>query len=175
MSCIVAIKKENKIFMGADSMVSINGEKKHLKSNSNKIIKGEDYIIGITGDFTIRNYFDDFKFPNSMKEFTEKIREYSEYCGLLLKCEEEPPMINFNMLVAWNGNLYHFLNNLMYLEFDEPYLAIGSGSHYALGSLFETSKRNLTPEQKIIKAIECAMNFREDVGGKIIIENMEWE
>jgi hypothetical protein len=60
-------------------------------------------------------------------------------------------------------------------EYKENYTAIGSGTQYALGSLYTTARTKLKPPDRLEIAIKAASYFSPSVGGEIIYEYLPSE
>jgi ATP-dependent protease HslVU (ClpYQ) peptidase subunit len=180
MSCVVGIREPNgKIWMGADTLITIGDEIR--KAKTRKIVRGKDFIVGIVGDFSIRNFFDEkFVFPKTFDEFIKQIKNYSVENHLVGAEDEEenqyPDMVNYSLLVAWKKKLYHVLYNFAYIEYEDDYIAIGSGANYALGSLYTIynikETLSMTTESTIYMALDAASEYRGDVGGNLMIASI---
>jgi len=160
MTTIVALEHNSRIYMGADKRCS-NGYR--YRDNVEKIKKitvgNESILIGHSGlsvDFQIvesklklprisysgdpYTTFQDIVIPEFMalKDF-ERLSDRSVF------------------LICFNGNIITLGGNLYFNNETIGFAAIGSGSEYALGSLFETQGE--PPEKRIRKAMLCAAAF----------------
>jgi len=74
--------------------------------------------------------------------------------------------LGFNhFLLGFQGRLFSFYEDFCFIEVVEKYTAVGSGSRFALGSLYSTENSDLTSEQRIELALECAEYYDAYVMG----------
>ena len=74
-------------------------------------------------------------------------------------------------LVGYKGKLYHIEDDLQVAENSKKYDTCGCGTYYAKGALFVLEENlDLTPEERIIKALETAVEFSGGVRPPFIIE-----
>jgi ATP-dependent protease HslVU (ClpYQ) peptidase subunit len=79
-------------------------------------------------------------------------------------------MMEGNFLVATTeGKLYEILSDFQMNEVDN-FTAIGSGSTFALGSLFTSKGRIKEPEARVFKALQTAAFFDAATGPPFITE-----
>jgi len=173
MSCIVGIESDGIVYIGSDSLASAEDDIRHLKEHKT-FINGE-YLIGFcgsprSGQVLGPKYLAHPEEP--IEEFVDQIKNQLNEYNLLIEDNENSTLSLSNFLVGYNGILYQIYNDFYIGQFKEKYSAIGSGESYALGSLYETSKINISPKDRIRKAIKCASYFCGSVGGKIVIKSM---
>ncbi len=181
MSCAIGIFWKNKIYMGVDSCAS-DGETKYTLKNK-KIFKKGDFLVSFCGSsrpFNLIQYLlkfpsktqmkkikDDFKFISTM--FVNTIKAcILENGQLVTNPETGVEYMNTELLVAYNKNIYHISFDFQVDVVKDEYLAIGSGSSFALGSLHTTSRFVVdslyNPQNRIEWALEAASYYATTVG-----------
>lgn len=170
MSVVVAIKHDNKIYVGADSQVTKGGTRSTLQNPNNyKIwkVKGVDNCImghvGVIRDANIVRLIDnlvteyeqfkdvvDYEFV--VKKVVPTIFEELKMYGYM-KNDKYIDAIDSKFLFAYKDKLYTIFNDGCVIEVDDC-IAIGSGSCEAIGSLLSTDNEN--PKERIIKAIKTS-------------------
>ena len=179
MTCIVAIKDKNKIYMGADSMACTSFTRGELKAS--KIIRKDNMIIGLCGSpraLQLLNYYWEVPKQNNQaddvyiyKTVTDSIMEcfqtnlYAHLNNNQLKCGSD-------FIIGFNSNLYQFENNFQVLEPVNPYISTGSGSYHAMGSLYTTSLTKMKPNDRLQIALQAATEYVHSVGGKYQFEEL---
>jgi len=103
----------------------------------------------------------------------EMIRQHFGDFGAIALSQENQTQIHLsNFLVGFKGKLYEILIDFQINEIPE-YDAIGSGSSFAFGSLYNTiTRKKMKPEQRIKKALETAAFFDLSTAGPFIIEKL---
>jgi ATP-dependent HslUV protease, peptidase subunit HslV len=183
MTCIIGIIDKENIFMGCDSRLS-GGTNFVYNTNRSKLFKVKDFIIGIAGNVRYLNIIENNLYPRhhdydliSMKymcnEFTEDVRkclEDNKYSKELDKISSVPD--NNTMLIGYRNKLYGMTGDYAIVEYPDFY-AIGSGSDFALGSLHTTAFFvDLSPTQRITKALESACKFDSACSEPFFIEKI---
>lgn len=187
MSVVLAIKQDNKIYLGADSQVTRGGTRLSLSNPNNyKIwkVKGvENCIIGSVGvlrDACVIRIMDNLIRQNEITDETisfeyvvDRIvprmkRELEEY-GYLSK-NEKFDGFDSSFLIAHKDKLYYIGSDAAVIEIDDC-IAIGTGSNESLGSLLSTN--NEDPLKRIIKAVKSSATHDIYVDYPIIITDTE--
>ncbi len=172
MSCVAALKQNGKVYVAADSLSSADDKLFYRKDK--KVFKNGKYIIGFcgsirTGQILKRRYWvpptDIYAVPDSLMKFMEKK-------GCMSITEEGHKNCGCNFIFATKGEIYEILVDFQLVEPVDDFTAIGSGSDFALGSLFSTKGTKLKPEERLKMAIEAASYFSASVGGEIVIEHI---
>ena len=163
MSIVIGIKVGKKIYMGCDSAAtSPEGIRRYIKIK--KIIRYPDrkYLVGVAGSVRVANLLspEKFKPPALIKDFVEKLRNIVINKGAIIIDETQSQSIDSNLLVAVKGGgLYEVLSDFQLNEVSDGYSAIGAGSDFSLGCLFGLENVELTPREKIERALEAACHF----------------
>lgn len=187
MSVVVAIKKDNKVYIGADSQVTRGGTRATLKNPNNyKIwkVKNVDNClmahVGVVRDANIvrlmdnlvteynvfKNHVDyEFVVKKVVPDIFSELKEYG-----YLKDDKYVEQMDSKYLFAFRDQLYVINNDGCVLEVDD-YIAIGSGEDQAIGSLLSTEGEK--PEVRIIKAIKSSAASDIYVDYPIILTDSE--
>ncbi len=159
MTCIAGIAKDGKVYLAGERGAS---EGTYIVSiDRPKIWKTGKYIFGYSGTFDAQvieyNFnppepegnIDKFmhgKFLKSLKAF------YNEW-------EIGGKESEISLLIGIKGKLYeHDAEDLTMLSYDRDYIAIGSGSDYAMGSLHAT-RNHKDPKRRLTLALDAACEF----------------
>jgi len=171
MSVVVAIKKENKVYMGADSQVSKGGTRLSLSNPNNyKVwkVKGvENCLMGSVGNLRdacvirimhglvreIDAIKGDIDFEYVVGRIVPLIKEELTDYGYLKK-DALFDGFDSSFLFAYEDKLFYINSDASVIEIDDC-IAIGSGSNEAIGSLI-TSSNEEDCEQRIVKAIKSS-------------------
>lgn len=183
MTCVVALKHEGVVYIGADSLATM-GEAKSaiIEKKVFKDINCNELLIGYSGWLNIGL----MKYESLVDEsdITENRinREYI-FTTLLNKIRENASKLNIvsevesikylqgSLLVAYADQLYSIDNTFDIQEIND-FVAIGSGRPYAMGSLYSTEKmKMMDPSERIILALESAEVFDTGVGGPFYVLN----
>lgn len=192
MSVVVAIKENNKIYIGADSQVTKGGTRSTLKNPNNyKIwkVRGVDNClmahVGNVREANIVRLMDsvitsydiyanriDFEFV--VKELVQRIFEELKRYGYL-KDESFIEEMDSSFIFAYKDQLYTINSDGCVIEVSDV-ASIGSGKNEAIGSLVSTE--NEPAKDRIIKAIKASATNDIYVDYPIILidtENTEFE
>ncbi|MBR6071888.1 MAG: hypothetical protein IKP77_03530 [Acholeplasmatales bacterium] len=188
MSVVVAIKKDGKIYMGADSQVTRGGTRSSLTNKNNyKIwkVKGVENTImahvGIVRDACVIRVMDnlvreidvihddiDYEYvvnrivPMIIDELSD--RKY-------INTQDEFEKFESRFLFAFKDKLFYISFDGAVFEIDDC-VAIGSGESEAIGSLVTTEKES-DPISRIIKAIKSSATHDIYVDYPIIITDTD--
>lgn len=181
MTCIVGLVENGVAWLGADSCGS-NGYDKTIRKDK-KIFKLKDTsaIIGYTSSFRMgqllmysNNLIDKRDEPNInheylVKYFIPNVIKLFEDGGYSTNKSGEKQGGEF--LLAYKDKLYKIESDYQVGESCDNYDACGSGEAYALGSLKTTEDMNMTPKERIHKALESASKFSCGVAPPFYIIN----
>ena len=169
MSLVIAIKENNRIYLGCDSQVTSGGTRTTLQNQNNyKVwkVNGTDHcIMASVGNFrdacVVRTMFDlvtdydvykkrvnfDFVVNSVVPEIIERLKEahYIADSGVFMGMDS-------SWLFAYEDKLFEIASDGSVLEI-EDFVAIGSGKKEAIGSLLSTNGQE--PEKRIITAIKA--------------------
>ena len=195
MTVIAALKADGKIYMGCDSIFMDTGSYQVVKRASSKLIVKEEMIIGLTtvGCRIFQTLLFKLKLPTTKKLRNDQLLEYvsTVFCGKLFKVlhtegmlvedsdrkntEAEPSLSPASFLISIRDRMFAVGEDFDVAEIDMPFLAIGGGGEYAIGSLEATTNLNETmlPEQHLITALRTAAKHNAGIRGPFQIINTE--
>ena len=78
-----------------------------------------------------------------------------------------------HFILGFEERLFTFHEDMCFVEVVEEYTAIGSGSGYALGSLYSTGKMKAKPKERIELALKAAQQFDAYVQGPYDIVSID--
>lgn len=175
MTTIAAVQGDGWAVVGYDSQVTemlAGGRKFVLPKNSQKVVKNGDYLLGSAGSLRGLNLLANvFKPPTppakNVKEETLDKFFCSVFVPELRNCFENNSFgkegtQDSDILVILRGRVYQLGSDYEWSPDQDGIYAIGSGSGYALGSLYTTSTaigKKLSPEQaklNVKKALEVS-------------------
>lgn len=168
MTCIVAVKNNNKVYIGGDSaLVDLsNGIKTRIATP--KVFNCFKYAIGYAGSARMGqllfNYFEPSDPPSNPNElemhmvttFVDELRALAEEKGLRLSLSDSEMNDFAQIIVGVNGRIFVIEEDWQASEWLHNYAAIGSGCAVALGSLHSTEKYKIKPEERLMAALQAA-------------------
>jgi ATP-dependent protease HslVU (ClpYQ) peptidase subunit len=167
MTCIVAVKHDQNIFMGGDRCLSDYESSFYMPTTDPKIFKKDNMIIGYAGSVRMGKVIKyDFEPPKSNTrdldkymniDFISALRECLEKNNLKLDTSSPERNDMSELIIGIKGRIFIVEDDWQVTEYIHDYLAIGSGSPYALGSLYSTT--DLPPNERVQKALEAADQF----------------
>ena len=171
MSVVVAIKSGDKVYVGADSQVTRGGTRITLKNPNNykiwKVNDDNNCIMGHVGYVRdanvvrlITDFYDDYdeyldriNYRYMVRYVVPKIISELQSAGYL-KEDKYVESLNSSFIFAYKDRLFSIGSDCTVIEVDD-YVAIGSGSNEAIGSLLSTE--GLDPQERIIRAIKASV------------------
>jgi len=170
MSCIVGIVEGKKVWMGAESCAS-TGDGERVYTKLKKIFKNGPYLIGFVGNVRPGQVImPNWKPPKDIKDFPDALIErFTEKGCIGVDSEDQTTIQGTNFLIAFKNKLYGILIDFQMNEID-TYVAIGSGSDFATGSLHTTNSMKFSPEKRIKLALEAAVYHNITCEGPFIIK-----
>lgn len=177
MTCIVGIKHNGKVYLGADSLGS-NYQNKVVRQDQKVFING-DMVFGFTSSFRmgqiiqysfnppIKNKPKQSDMAFMVDEFIPALMDVYRDKHFLKKTNEVASGGVF--LVGYNGELYCVESDFQVGISVNGYDACGCGQDFALGSLYTTEPFDFSVEDRIRMAIDSAAQFSPGVGGPIHI------
>lgn len=170
MTCIAAIRDLNgNIYVGGDSMISSYPYVGTIAKP--KIFMKEKMVFGFTGYSRAAQVLEhQFEIPEQHPKCSDYDYLVSVFIDELIKkfldaksivFESNLTMLdNTQFLLAYNRKIYTIESNFQITEELLDYDAIGCGADFAK-AVFWLLKDNkeIEPDKKVIKALECATNF----------------
>lgn len=187
MSVVVAIKADNKVYIGSDSQVTKGGTRTTLKNENNykiwKVLNVDHCLMGQVGyvrDGNVVRLIDDlvtgYDIYNDAVNYSFVVKRITPYIISTLKeygfikDEKYFDFMESSFFFAYKDHLYVIGTDASVIEIEDC-AAIGSGSDQAIGSLLSTVGED--PETRIIKAIKASAASDIYVDYPIIISNTE--
>lgn len=180
MTCIVALTHKGTIWMGGDSALTDDTFGQFTRVEPKVFLNG-NMIIGYAGSARLGNVLRySFTPPVLTKgdkgdlmkymvtKFVDSLREITRAKGLMHK--EEIEEISGHILVGMGSRVFAIYEDWQVAEPREPFLAIGSGTDLALGSLFST--RRADPKSRILMALKAAAQYNAAVRAPFVIESL---
>lgn len=171
MTCIVAISNPitKEIIIGGDRAISdvLNGIT--ITAKNPKVFQWGSYLFGYAGDIRagkIVQYSFEPSEPSPHMELDHFMN--TEFISALKTClaeneyevSKEEHNAGFGLIVAVNGRIFEITSQFEAIEYSTNYIAIGSASDYALGSLHTTEFiKNVTMKQRVEYALATAAEF----------------
>ena len=175
MSVVIAIKKDNVVYMAADTMITYGDSKRHLYSDSSQkvwaVSDTPNCIMGGTGylrDINLIHHCTNELVPEAaiiredlnigiimtytVPTIFETIRNYTK----VVMPENQPFEFCSSFLYAYKNRLFSILQDGLVEEIDD-YTAIGSGADAALASLKHSVDEPVYT--RLIKALEAASDI----------------
>ena len=187
MSVVVAIKENNKVYIGVDSQVTKGGTRTTLKNENNykvwRVIGAPHCLMAQAGNLRDANVVRlmrdlvtdyniyrehigfDFVVKKVVPDIVEELTRYN-----LLKDGEKTEVLDSSFLFAYKDQVWVIGQDKSVIEI-EDYVSIGSGSDQAIGSLLSTEGQD--PRQRIVKAIKSSAASDIYVDYPIILTDTE--
>lgn len=179
MTCIVAIAENGKVYMGGDSLVSSGGYKRIKREK--KVYKVGDFIIGHSGGIRGSNLLkfslevpknnkkDDFEYMVAV--VVPAIRELFKDGGYT-SIDNNVEGTDSYLLIGYRGVIYNFYGDFQIDVYLEKFTAMGSGKSYALGALEVLEDKKMSPERKVMRALQVAGKYNSFVGAPYYVEEL---
>lgn len=186
MTCVVGFrdKKDNKVWVGADTFAStvFYGQNRNI----NKVFKSKDcdkVLIGICGSCRQSDLleFNPIIDKIDVLENVDINREYMvknvvpNISRLFAnnKCEYTSSGTSYggDFLFAINNRLYEMQSDYSIIETSDEYICIGSGKYHADGAMEALKDMELSPVERITKALEAAEHHQLNVRRPFVIMN----
>jgi ATP-dependent protease HslVU (ClpYQ) peptidase subunit len=170
MTCIVGIKGPSGIYLGGDSAVSECNLVQTMVDP--KVWKKGRFVFGYCGTLRVGQLIKyKMKIPPINKRaptqymvtsFVDAMRKTLKQAGAAREEHKEEEQDN-QFLVGFSGHLFEIDSSYGVCEISDSYISIGSGTEYALGSLYTTVGK--PTDKRVLKALEAASHFSDSVGG----------
>lgn len=191
MTVIAAIKVDDKVYLGCDSLFMDASSFQKVKRTQSKLIVKDEMVIGLTTNgcriFQTIQY--KLKLPSTRKIKDDNLLEYfiTQFCSRLYKIlhtenmllddseakSGEPSISPASCLIGIRGRLFQVGEDFDVAEINMPFFAIGSGGEYVMGSLEATTNLTpqLDPESHLLCGMKAAEKFTASVKGPFQIVN----
>lgn len=176
MTCIVGLVHEGRVFIGGDS-AAVGGWRTRPSAVSKVFVKGP-FAIGYTSSFRmgqiLEHYLevpeqapgtDDMAFM--VRVFVEQVRQCLKERGFSKVENNQEEGGTF--MVGYRGRLYLIWDDYQVSEYQDGIAACGSGEAYALAALHALRARGLSPETRVLSALDAAQYFNIGVRGPFMV------
>lgn len=184
MTCIVAIEKDNKVYMGGDRAIS--GPMEVAKIPYSKLITFNPspfrkIVVGLAGSqrdidllkytFNVPDHPDTIDSDKYLRTyFVDELKKVWGNAGRVEHAEgRSAVLIGYSYKNIADSSqinkLYTMGSDFGVMQYDPNEVAIGSGRYFAAGSLFST--KNLDPEERVRTAILAAASINPWVDANI--------
>lgn len=176
MTCIVALKAEDRVYMGADTCVLIGGVE--TRKEKYKLFRIAEFLFGCCGDVAVHQaieknleiYRDDYINENIhnflITKIRLKIKNILEEYGCL-KVINGVVSMDSDILIGFKNRFFVMYSDFSIIELDEIFNSIGAASSYALGAMEALlhSKECLgySYEEIILKVLEISQKYSNAV------------
>jgi len=183
MSIIVAVKKGNEVFVGADSQINF-GSNKVCSSNINgsKIRRVGTAVIASTGWGLYDDILNDYLSKRKSCKLNTKLEIFRFFMGFWHALHKDYSFVNdqcdekdspfgdldASFLIATKSNIFHISSNMSITEFSK-FHAIGSGCEFALGAMHVLYDQDFGADVVAHKAVDAAITHNVYCGGEIEI------
>lgn len=172
MSCIVAVKAGDKVYLGADTGVfSPSGRQARVRTS--KIFYKGDMLFGAVGTIRYQQIIEySLEVPEHKEgltpleylcvEFVPCLQECLEENGLLVSADSGDNDVAETAgaaIIVYRGEIFLLEDQFDLLQFERDYMATGAGEDAAYGSLFVTEKlkEKIKPTTRVRLALEAAV------------------
>lgn len=203
MTCIVAYKDNEKLYMGADGIAANTADYGIYTVKYPKVFKRSvqfvderknegrytncDMLIGYTTSFRMGQILAyHLKIPDFVRDTYKDTMEYmvKSFIPALMDCfdrhyygkkEDAEKMNGGTFLIGFNGNIFCIESNFAVLQSTDHFMACGCGKDHALGALYalELTNTDYDPENIVTEAILAASRFSGFVNDNVTILSTE--
>ena len=175
MTCIIGIVGKDRVWMAADSIGS-NGWNKAHRTDA-KLFRNGPFLIGFTSSYRMGQLIRyDFKPPQPsgdphrfmVSKFIPGVRKCLKDGGFLTTKDGVDQGGEF--LVAVGSKIFHIQSDFQVGESSDGFDACGSGSDFALGSLWTSTG---TERFRLKLALEAAERYIITVGGPFVYRSQK--
>lgn len=190
MSILVAVKRNNAVYMATDTREIHQQHKRHNLSESSFKIQKEDngMLVGITGDriarqtlfansdiFTLDRYGNLTK-KHIVKDIIPRIIGLLKRSNLLVNSDDEQLRMDCNIILAHKGVMFN-INKMFWIIRCEDFQVIGKAYASAEVVLFSTQDSE-DVEERMIKALNASSKYSTLVGAPYVLidtKNLEYK
>ncbi|MHC4079945.1 MAG: Ntn hydrolase family protein [Planctomycetota bacterium] len=187
MSIVVAVKKNDRTVMAADSL-NVFGQERVPTDNAKatKVRRVGPALMAVTGWSVYANILDDLLADVKTPPLGDEKEIFTFFLELWRELHERYPFVNdqphhkdspfgdldASFLVANSTGIYKVSQDSSVCRFDK-YYAIGSGCVYALGALYQIYDQEHDAATLSRRAVETAIEFDIYCGGEIDLFDVE--
>ena len=172
MTCIIGYVQKDKVYIAGDS-AGVGGYEISIRKDP-KVFKNGKFIMGFTSSFRMGQLLmsSKFKVANQKPKETDYHYMITSFVDAVIKTfknggflkKENEVFHGGAFLVGYKGKLYQIESDFQVGEVEDAFNSVGCGSDIAKGAMSVLdSMEDLTPEQKLIKALESTTRFSAGV------------
>jgi len=146
-----------------------------------KVFKSHGFVYGYAGSFRVgqvmEHAFVPPKIPETVGVTQDSFMKYmvTDYVKSLKRClkengcivevsntscDDEEDFFGAAIMIGYGGRLFEIESGFHVAEYTVPYMSIGVGRDFSLGSLYSTTDRtDLKPKEKLTMALDAACEF----------------
>lgn len=186
MTCIVGtVGPDRTVHMGADSRGVTVSTLDYLPRNDTKLFKKGEFLIGFCGSFrmgqllchslpTLEQRPSQDVMSFLVNDFVNAVRDTYKQGGIK-ENEKGVDSQPGTFLLGYRGRLFQIESDFQVGEGIANYDAAGCGASYAVGSLHTTrNSKTLTPEKRLLRALQAATAHSAGVGGPFRFESLPY-
>jgi len=159
MTCIVALRAEGRVYMGADS-AGVDSWSSIARADP-KVFRNGRYLFGCTSSYRMIQILRHEKLETVTGSHDSQAYKLANQLQALFVRQqfakvEHGVAEGGSLLVAWDDVFYQLDSDYQYARYREDYYSVGSGYMFALGALYANA--SLTPRKRIRQALSAAVH-----------------
>lgn len=201
MTCVVAYRDKDRVYVGADSLSSSQQTMERIPRRDRKVFRlrdRDDVLIGFCGSYRMGQLlqsqpgllqYTEVQIDEESEETVEEVKEVEDldYNAMIdvfvpnvvelfkaadFAVNSEVGLLGGNFFVATKDRFFYVLGDYSVADIDADYFAIGCGGPYAIGAL-DVLKDNhkMSVTKKIEKALKVARNNAMGIDAPYLILN----
>lgn len=173
MTVIASIIENGDIWMASDQQSSGHTKMIH---ESLKVFRNGDFLIGVAGMVRISNLLRHSFEPPKRHPDTDLTKfMVTDFVNAMRQCLHQGGQLETDkgvesawqqIVVGYQGSIFIVGAGFEVVTSNVPWMATGTGSEVALGSLWATSTLGWTPEQRLDNAVQAAIAMDVYCGGR---------
>jgi len=167
MTCIVGIERDGILWIGADS-AAFKDDEINIRTDP-KVWRAGEFLYGFSGSFRVGQVLRwGFKPPRNTRgtdmeymvmDFVDDLKDFLSDKGLLVRGDSFDSY-DAEIVIGFRSRFYVIESDFNVSAKADPYIASGSGAHYALGALYALfEQESLSPEQILHQALGASSYF----------------
>lgn len=182
-TCIVGVTDGTTVHLGGDSVAANAGAwSKEVVAEPKVFYCGRDMVVGYCGSFRMGQLLR-HRFHPSKQRATQSEMEYMSTTfvdGLRRLFRDGGFATQFHgaeaggqFIVGYRGQLFEVEEDYAVIQFLTGEATIGCGYQWAQGSLFSTRQSDMSPEDRVVLALEAASTYSAYVSGPYHVVKLE--
>jgi ATP-dependent protease HslVU (ClpYQ) peptidase subunit len=173
MTCIVAIERNGKAYLGSDSFMGDG----YLRDRTDKpkfFIKGERFAIAFAGSFrgaqliehklkVRKRKTNENEEAYLVNEVVTKLQKLFAAGGINITTEGQADSIDTDFIVCLNGKIFEIQSDYSVIKSKNKFTAIGAGRDFALGALKALDHNTSEAEVLLKRSLEVACELSPQV------------